>query len=1078
MIFKKMDKTATKRTVFNLALLLVGTLLLMGFLFVMQTQSARSKQRENSVEVLSGIEAALSRNESQIDSLKKQYHEVNMSKLKSLRRMFRYGEYKDILKQSKAEQEELLESAWEASDTALLVLIDEKGNVRVYSDKYDKYLGDGDNRNLVSMGLLKKDELESIIDNEESLSVEYSNGTYYYYCLPISVNGEESVDKLFLVMCEPAQILDVELSEIADLGKVLRDVTVGTTGFAFATDASDDTLIYYNDGKDDFSGDKITDHGLKEDILADGYEGTQRINGVKYYCVSKKCDYEYFGSNIVITTAEKESEVLEQRGKVLFFAATAFLAVSIFILSYAFILQRDAVIRGKSFKLKKIFSYKKNDYYINIRLLKALLPATLVGILLFFGVSLYSQTLLSLSRAINQSEASHEEIEQKLLANEDVRKAMTDYYEGQYLSKTLMAKYLLEETPSLAFSFNKDDFDVHQITTTENGVKKEVLDEYGNEIYSSSNSARLQEICDDNNFTSIYVFDDNGRVRATNNSDWYFQISQNEGDQSNEFWTIIDGKEPWYIQDVRISDTGEAMQFIGCSFMYYTMKNSDGSTAYIPAYRYQNHNTNDSEVKCHRGMVQIGISAKTITDILEVTSFKYVLSQMYVMDNGFIMAFDNDEAHTVLYGPKELMIDKSAAEVGFEPGDFASRYNGFKTIDGRKCFVIVREAADYYIATAIPTGSLYGVRNSIALASLIAGILVIIGILGMTIIMSESEWDAYYKMAENIAGNVYVTKAEGQTTDANIRHLSPEQKLARLLKVYVYILVICIWCYALVTGGDGSGLMSYILGFEWNHVPNTISFTACGIVLFTAIATVDLLSNIVIGLSRSLGARASTISNLFMACIKFVSIIFVIFFCLYLIGFDSRSLLTGAGLLSVVVGFGAQHLIADILSGIFIVLEGSFRVGDFVTIGDFRGEVREIGLRTTKIESDDFNVKIFNNSAISEIINMTKENSFASVVVEIPYDADVEKVEKIVRDSFPALRDKYRKIVADPIYRGITNFGSSGIEVNIWVPCFEKDRPQMERDVRKDIIILFNEHNINVPYSHFVSVPYEKSDII
>lgn len=243
MIFKKMDKTATKRTVFNLALLLVGTLLLMGFLFVMQTQSARSKQRENSVEVLSGIEAALSRNESQIDSLKKQYHEVNMSKLKSLRRMFRYGEYKDILKQSKAEQEELLESAWEASDTALLVLIDEKGNVRVYSDKYDKYLGDGDNRNLVSMGLLKKDELESIIDNEESLSVEYSNGTYYYYCLPISVNGEESVDKLFLVMCEPAQILDVELSEIADLGKVLRDVTVGTTGFAFATDASDDTLI-------------------------------------------------------------------------------------------------------------------------------------------------------------------------------------------------------------------------------------------------------------------------------------------------------------------------------------------------------------------------------------------------------------------------------------------------------------------------------------------------------------------------------------------------------------------------------------------------------------------------------------------------------------------------------------------------------------------------------------------------------------------------------------------------------------------------------------------------------------------
>lgn len=1086
MLLKKIDKAAKKRFLINAILLLTGTVLLVTFLFIMQMQTARSKQNATADSVLNGIDAALSRNASQMSALEEQYHEVNLSKLKSVRRMFRYGSYRDILKQPVSDQKSLLESAQNAMGTNLLFLIDEKGNVKIKLDEYKPYINDDSEEwNLVTMNLLPKEQLESLVSDDANhdgpVLVEYDNGDFFYYCLPISVKGDESVDKLFLVACESTDILDVELSSVADIGKILGDVTVGTTGFAFASDPVDKTFLYYSDGTVDLSGAKITDFGLTEEAITDGYRGIQKINGEKYYCVSKSCNNEYFNGNAIITTVEKESETHDEWSKMIFFAVVAFLAVAIFIIIYAFILQSDAAVRGKSLKLKRLFTYKGKDYFINLRLHRALLPATLIGILLFFGVSMYSQTLLSLSRAINQSVASHDEMEQKLVTNNEVRNAMTDYYETQYLSKTKMAECLLEETPSLAFSYDADDVDTHPITTVINGTKTEAKDEYGNAIYSTANSKKLQEICDDNNFSSIYIFDDRGRVRATSGSDWYFTISENEEDQSNAFWDIIDGRKQYFIQDVMTSDNGESMQFIGCSLEYYTAQNSDGTTSYMPEYLYYRQSKGEYDgpvIKCHRGMVQVGISAEKIAEILEVTSFDYVLSQMYVMDNGYIIAFDNDDAHTVLYGPNQLMKNKTAEEIGFNESDFSESYNGFKTIEGKKCFVIVREAVNHFIATAIPTESLYKVRNSIAFASLLAGLLVIIGILGMTIIMSESEWEAYNKMMEDMTSNVYVTKAEGQSSDASIRHQTPEQKLARLVKVYVYLFVIGVWTYSLIFGSNGrSSLMNYILEFNWNRVPNIISLTACGIILFTVIAGIDLLSNIVVNLSKSLGARAATISNLFMACIKFIAICVTIFICLYLIGFDARSLLTGAGLLSVVVGFGAQSLIADILSGIFIVLEGSFRVGDFVTIGDFRGEVMEIGLRTTKIESDDFNVKIFNNSAISEIINMTKENSFASVVIEIPYDADVELVEKIVRSSFPALRSKYDKIVAEPIYRGITNFDASGIEVNIWVPCFEKDRPQMERNVRKDLIQLFNEHNINVPYSHVVMAPYEKSNI-
>lgn len=1085
MLFKQLDKTTKKRFFINMSLLLAGTVLLMLFLFFMQSQSARIKQKNDSLSVLNEIDAALLQNESQIESLKTQYHEVNLSKLKSVRRMFGYGIYREILQRPVKDQNSLLLGAKNAMGAELLFLIDEKGNIKIKPEEYKEFFPEeGVEWNLVSMGLLSEEQLKDVLDvnNQDApLMVSYDDKDYYYYCLPINVRDDESVDRLFLLARESADILELELSSVSDVGKILGDVTIGTTGFAFASDSESGKFIYFNDGMIDLSGRDYHDFGLTDDAMADGYCGTQKINDEKYYCVSRKSSASFIGSNTVITAVEKESEIMDERIKVIAFAIIAFLAVSIFIIIYSIILLSDAAIRGKSLKLQKIFSFKGHEYCINKRLLKALLPATLVGILLFFGVSMYSQTLLSLSRAINQSERSHEEIEQKLITNNAIRDVMTEYYENQYLSKALMTECLLEETPGLAFSPDPNDMDSHPLTSSVNGARVEAKDDYGNVVYSCANSKRLNEICEDNNFTSIYIFDDRGRVRATSGSDWYFTVSENEEDQSYAFWDVIDGKKAYLIQKVMTSDAGESMQFIGCGFEYYTCLGNDGTTQYVPEYMYSSQEKGEYDgptIKCHRGMVQIGISAETIEHILEVTSFDYVLSQMYVMDNGYIIAFDNDENHTILFSPNKYTLNKPAKEMDFVASDFDDSYNGFKTLGGQKFFVIVREAAGRFIATAIPTESLYRVRNNIALASLFVGLLVIIGILAMTVIMREDEWEAYKKIMEDMTSNVYITKAEGQSSDAFIRHKTPEQKLARLVKVYVYLLVIGVWAYFLIFGSSGrSTLMNYILRFSWNRVPGIISFTACGIILFSVIAGLDLVGNIVVNLSKSLGVRAATISHLFMACVKFVAICVAIFVCLYLIGFDARSLLTGAGPMSVVVGFGAQHLIADILSGIFIVLEGSFRVGDYVTIGDFRGEVLEIGLRTTKIESDDFNVKIFNNSAISEIINMTKENSFASIVVEIPYDSDVALVEKIVRESFETLRKKYDKIVADPIYRGITNFGASGIEVNIWVPCFEKDRPQMERDIRKEIIQLFNEHNINVPFSHVVIAPYEKSDI-
>jgi small conductance mechanosensitive channel len=189
-----------------------------------------------------------------------------------------------------------------------------------------------------------------------------------------------------------------------------------------------------------------------------------------------------------------------------------------------------------------------------------------------------------------------------------------------------------------------------------------------------------------------------------------------------------------------------------------------------------------------------------------------------------------------------------------------------------------------------------------------------------------------------------------------------------------------------------------------------------------------------------------------------------VFYCLYLFGLNTASLLTSAGILSIVIGLGAQSLISDIIAGIFIVFEGEFRVGDIVTIGDFRGQVVEIGLRTTKIVDISNNIKIFNNASISGVLNMTKESSYASVDVGIEYGESLERVENVLSEAFPEIKKKLPSIIDGPFYKGVVELGSSSVNIRILATCKEQDRIQLSRDLNREIFLLFNRNNINIPF--------------
>ena len=189
-----------------------------------------------------------------------------------------------------------------------------------------------------------------------------------------------------------------------------------------------------------------------------------------------------------------------------------------------------------------------------------------------------------------------------------------------------------------------------------------------------------------------------------------------------------------------------------------------------------------------------------------------------------------------------------------------------------------------------------------------------------------------------------------------------------------------------------------------------------------------------------------------------------LFYCLYLSGVDAPSLLASAGILSLVIGLGAQSLIKDILAGIFIVFEGEFRVGDIVTISDFRGTVMDIGLRTTKIMAPNGNIKIFNNSDISGVLNMTKQASVASMAISIEYGQDIEYVEAVLNRELPKLKEKNEKILDGPTYLGISELGESGVELKIMAKCAEQDVFGMTRFLNREVLQIFYRNGINVPF--------------
>jgi len=216
-------------------------------------------------------------------------------------------------------------------------------------------------------------------------------------------------------------------------------------------------------------------------------------------------------------------------------------------------------------------------------------------------------------------------------------------------------------------------------------------------------------------------------------------------------------------------------------------------------------------------------------------------------------------------------------------------------------------------------------------------------------------------------------------------------------------------------------------------------------------------------------SRAKTVRALVSSVLRWLGVIFGIVWALSVLGLNPTAVLASLGIVALILGFGAQSLIEDVISGLFIVFEDQYNVGDIIVLDDFRGTVERIGMRTTAIVDAGGNYKIINNSDIRNLQNRSRSTSLAAVEMGIDYGEDLLRVEAVCEKAFPEIYERHSNLfLSAPRYLGVSETGDSAVMLRYVVACSEENVYTAERTLRRELYLLFGKNNINIPFPQVV----------
>lgn len=570
---------------------------------------------------------------------------------------------------------------------------------------------------------------------------------------------------------------------------------------------------------------------------------------------------------------------------------------------------------------------------------------------------------------------------------------------------------------------------------------------------------KLQEYCDILDIDFIMLFDSEGKEIASNSDYSGFTMDAGLGENSSDFRRLLMGV-PSVVHDVSTDPiTGLTRQMVGVS---------------LPL-------ESDSRQKKHGALIMALVPRQLQNGQAEGNAQLQFLDKV---DRLFLFA--DKETGEILYANDSDVVGKKVTEIGMPEASLREGYTDFAHVNGVDSYVTrvsQKSVAFYYIVSST---TLFSDKLPETLGTLIA-FLAILMIL-VTICMygySETFKQCVRKNGPQDTGN----DLDSEEVRDQMRHRvtgdliaasalkkdrwgdwTPERQARLILKLDILILIAL--PAILVSGRQGFGgnsLLHFILYGDWMRGLNLFSF--CGIMIvgtvaFLSIIVCNALLSLIAGFS---GRGGETICRLLYSLCRYVAVLSVLYYVFEYIGISMSTYVASLGMVSLALSLGSRDMVSDIVSGIMILFEHQFQVGDYVELDGSRGKVLEMGIRSTKLLTASNDVKYISNSGIRSVLNKSKNFSFISTELVIVTGEPLEAIEEKFRAALPEIARKTRKIKGDLTMDGISRVSGGGrpdrdktVSIRFRCECRESDFDEVRDFVNREIYLFCERENIEI----------------
>ncbi len=525
----------------------------------------------------------------------------------------------------------------------------------------------------------------------------------------------------------------------------------------------------------------------------------------------------------------------------------------------------------------------------------------------------------------------------------------------------------------------------------------------------------------------ILIYDKNGTVIVSDSTYKGLKLSEKKEDPSSQFRQLLYGT-PYVLQEEPDENYLEKPYL----YMGSLLTNKDGDPD---------------------GFVQLALSPDFLSEPLKTASKEYILSTYSGTNSSFVLASDKKTGE-FSYDPSNSLTGKPAAAFGITEKALRDGYVGYITISGVRYLCVTSSTDNDYILIVTPSSKLMSGNLRIALFTFLpcsaAVFLLYILLILLSGVLRSPESPAELSLEAAVH------------SDDSLKHFIKGAFFACSGVVFFISML-----HERLLPPDS--IFTYILNGGWENGVHLFSITWCIIcICFVGFLTICL-NILLLQIGNNLNSRGKTMSHMLISLLKYAAIIGVIFSCANRLGVHTDTLLASAGILTVVIGLGAQSLTSDVFDGLFLIIEGAFHVGDVITVDGCRGKVLEIGIRNTRLlDVDTNNIKIINNSSLKHIVNHSNTPESIFITIGIDYDEKLEDIEKIIERELPVMKRNIPLAVEGPSYLGVDAFEDSAVMLKFFISCRTRDYYKVRRSLNRELKLMFDRNGISIPFNQIV----------